>query len=148
MESEIQQITQTLFKHLNISINSSVTFDQETEYYTINLETESTGLVIGYRGETLSSIQQILSHLIKHQTGNWHKIIVNLAGYREQREQTLIQLAENAAKRVLFSGESYTFTNLTPPERRIVHMTLQDNQLLKTESTGQGKNRQLTISKK
>ena len=148
MESQIQSIATTLFTHLHIPATATVTFDPQTEYYTINVDTEATGLIIGYRGETLSAIQQILSHLIKHETNDWQKIIVNVAGYREQREQTLVQLAENAAKRVIFSGEPYTFNSLTPPERRIIHMTLQNNNLVATESTGEGKHRQLTIKKK
>jgi len=148
MDTQIQTITDTLFSHLNIPATTSVTYDEQTEYYTINVDTESTGLIIGYRGETLSALQQMLSHLIKHETGDWQKIIVNVAGYREQREQTLVQLAENAAKRVIFSGEPYTFNNLTPPERRVIHMTLQNNNLVSTESTGDGKHRQLTITKK
>lgn len=148
MDQQIKNISNQLFQHLNVPANCEVTYDEETNYYTINLETEATGLIIGYRGETLSAIQQILSHLVRKETGDWQKLIVNVAGYREQREQTLVQLAQNAAKRVIFSGEPYTFNNLTPPERRVVHMTLQNNDLVYTESTGDGKHRQLTIRKK
>lgn len=144
----IESQAQELFSYLEIPAKFTVTQDKDTAYYVLQIDTEATGLIIGYRGETLSAVHQILSHHLKKATGEWHHLIVNVGGYREQREQTLIQLAQNAAKKVEFSGEPYVFTNLTPPERRVVHMTLQDNPKITTESQGEGKQRQLVIKKK
>ncbi len=144
----LQTHAEKLFTHLGIPANITVTQDKDTDYLHLQIDTEATGLIIGYRGETLGAIQQVLSHQLKHDTGEWQRLTVNVGGYREQREQTLIQLAENAAKKVEFSSEPYIFSNLTPPERRIVHMTLQENPNIITESQGEGKHRQLIIKRK
>lgn len=144
----VEKHAKELFTHLGIPATFTVSQDPDTEYLVLQIDTDATGLIIGYRGETLSAVQQILSHQLKKETGEWHRLIVNVGGYRQQREQTLIQLAQNAAKKVEFSGEPYVFTNLTPPERRIVHMTLQDNTKVTTESQGDGKHRQLVIKTK
>ncbi len=144
----VEKHAQILFKHLGIPAEFTVTQDKDTDYLVLQIDTESTGLIIGYRGETLSAVQQILSHQLKKETNEWQKLIVNVGGYREQREQTLLQIAQNAAKKVEFSGEPYIFTNLTPPERRIVHMALQDNPKITTESQGEGKHRQLVVKAK
>lgn len=144
-QSTVLQTTREFFDALDITPEIGVDFDPETEYYTVQLDTENPGLLIGYRGDTLSAIQYYLAQTLRTATGDWVKLIVNVGNYREQRQETLEQLALNAAKRVEFSGEPYIFTNLTPPERRVIHLTLQDHPKVVTESTGDGRNRQLSI---
>lgn len=143
--SLISEQTTTFFEHLGLPVEIQVTAQEDSEYYQIQINTEQPGLLIGYRGETMTAIQGTLSHLIKAQAGDWVKIIVNVGDYRQQREQTLLHLAENAARRVQFSGEPYIFTNLTPPERRVIHMTLKEHANVTTESRGEGRNRQLVV---
>jgi spoIIIJ-associated protein len=90
----------------------------------------------------------ILSLILNHQTDQWYKIIVNVGDYRQRREATLSQLAKNAAQRVAFSGEPYVFDSLSPSERRVVHLALQDNPQVTTYSQGDGRNRQLVVALK
>lgn len=144
-QSAILDITHTFFDHIGIDPEISIAHDPDTDYYTIQIDTENPGLLIGYRGDTLGAIQHMLSQQIKYKTGDWQKLIVNVGDYRQQREETLDQLALNAAQRVEFSGEPYIFNNLTPPERRIVHMALSEHPAVVTESRGEGRSRQLVV---
>lgn len=141
----VRQQSEEFFSKLGLTVQLEVESQPDSEYYQIQVNTEQPGLLIGYRGETMAAIQGIISHLVKAATGEWIKIIVNVGDYRQQREQTLMHLAENAVKRVQFSGEPYIFTNLTPPERRVIHMALKDHPNVTTESQGEGRNRQLVV---
>ena len=142
-ESIIFETARDFFE--NIGIVPQIAISQDQEYYTLQIDTDNPGLLIGYRGDNLSAIQHLLGLHVKHKTGKWHKLIVNVGDYREQRQQTLEQLAQNAAQRVEFSGEPYLFHNLTPPERRVVHMALQEHPAVTTQSQGEGRSRQLAI---
>lgn len=144
-ESVILEAAHEFFDHIGINPEISIAFDQENNYYNLQIDTENPGLLIGYRGDTLGAIQHLLSQQLKHKTGDWQKIIVNVGDYRQQREETLEQLALNAAQKVEFSGEPYIFNNLTPPERRVIHMTLAEHPAVVTESRGEGRGRQLVI---
>ena len=142
-QSVILDAASEFFTQLGVSPTLSIA--QEEDYYQIQVDTENPALLIGYRGDTLSAIQSMISQQIKHKTGEWHKITVNIGDYKERRQETLQQIAQNAAQRVEFSGEPYVFNGLTPPERRIVHMTLQDNPAVETQSQGEGRSRQLVV---
>jgi len=160
VESDINHIqtqTQQLLQKLGIQAQISISLDQDTKYYHIQIDSDTPGLLIGYRGETLASFQLILG-LIINQPANiekqdqvekqWKKIIVNVGDYRQRREQTLVQLAQNAAQRVKFSGEPYVFEHLSPAERRIIHLSLQSDDQVTTYSEGEGRNRHLVVALK
>ena len=143
--------TQELLDQLGCEAQPSVEFESETGYYQIQLDTESPGLLIGYRGETLTALQLYLGLLVNQnqakssEEADWKKVVVNVGDYRQRREETLTQLAKNAAQRVVFSGEPYVFDRLSPNERRIVHLALKDNDKVSTYSEGEGKYRKLIV---
>lgn len=106
------------------------------------------GLLIGAHGSTLSAIQSFLALGVKQQTGDWVRVVVDIGDWRQKHEEHLTSLAMAAAERARTTGESQHLYNLTPAQRRVVHMVLADEKGIKTESEGEGAARYLVVSPK
>lgn len=122
--------------------------DKENEAVLVNLESaEETGLLIGRHGETILSLQTILGMMIRQETGEWVRILVNIGDWREKEESHLEELASQAAERAKETGTPQTLYNLSSSQRRTIHLFLSKDAQIKTESQGEGKERFLVISK-
>jgi predicted RNA-binding protein YlqC (UPF0109 family) len=96
--------------------------------YQININAEDeTGLLIGFRGENISSLQTILGMMVKSNLGEWKRILVNIGDYREKQENKLKELGDSAADRAIETGQSQPIYNLNALQRRVVHMHLSNN---------------------
>lgn len=142
----VKTITEDFLTRLGIEGTVEVNTD-ETDAYRIHISTEETGIIIGYHGKTLESFQMILSMIISKQLGAV-KAYVNVNDYREKREESLMYLAQRAAERVLETGRPVELTNLSPAERRVVHLTLSGDDRVETESEGEGNRRLLVVKPK
>lgn len=114
----------------------------------INLKGESTGFLIGYRGETLYAFQNILSSVAGKGLDNRVRVILDIAGYKERREKTLEDLAERMAENVIRTGKSVTLEPMKAYERKIIHSKLQNSEKVTTKSIGEEPRRRLVISLK
>lgn len=111
----------------------------------IDIQTESIGIIIGHRGETLDAIQYLISLAIKRTTDTYVRVIVNVGNYRDKREKTLRALAEKNANYVLKTGRRYGFEPMNPYERRIIHTTVQEIEGVTSRSVGSGVDRRVLI---
>lgn len=111
----------------------------------IDIQTESIGIIIGHRGETLDAIQYLISLAIKRATDTYVRVIVNVGNYRSKREKTLRALAEKNANYVLKTGRRYGFEPMNPYERRIIHTTVQEIEGVTSRSVGSGVDRRVLI---
>jgi spoIIIJ-associated protein len=145
--AEIKQIAAKLLKQLDLPVTARVELKEENNF-TVQLETDNPGLLIGYHGETLAAFQLILNKVVYRQTGEWLRIVVNVGDYRERRSESLERMALSAAQKVKFSGEEYSFSPMSPAERRIIHLTLADHPDVVTESTGEGRDRRVVVKLK
>lgn len=116
----------------------------------INLKGKSVGLLIGYRGETLDSLQYLTSLVVnkKNNEGIHKRVLIDAENYREKREKILINLANKIARRVKEENKSITLEPMNANERRIIHLALQDDPDIETFSEGEEPNRRVTISLK
>lgn len=144
----IKKTTEELLKLMSIEGKVIVEEDSLNEAYKIQIETEEPGLLIGYHGQTISALQQILSMIITKKVDSWTRVFVNVGDYREKREEMLRKMALQAAQKVHFSGMPVVLTSLTPGERRIVHMVLSQQSDVETYSEGEGKERRLIVKPK
>lgn len=144
---EVQKLTEELMAKLKIEAKVSVTTD-ETEAFRVQIETSETGLLIGYHGRTMESLQIILGLLVAKLTGKWTPVYVNIGDYREKREEALMLMAQRAADRAIAMNRPVELTRLSPSERRIVHLTLSGDERVITESTGEGESRVLLVKPK
>jgi len=144
---QIKQITEELLEKLEITGVVSVDTD-ESGAFRVHIETEETGLLIGFHGRTLESFQLILGMIAGKQLGKWERIYVNVGDYREKREEALMYMAQRAAERALATGRPIELSRLSASERRVIHLTLSGDERVQTESVGEGMDRKLVISPK
>ena len=124
---------------------------REREPLTLNVRSagdENLSVLIGRRGDTLASLQLIVSLIVARQTGQRERIIVDAESYRERREDNLRSLAQRVAQQVRRSRAAVTLEAMPPNERRIIHMELAEEEDLTTESSGEGDQRRVVIALK
>jgi spoIIIJ-associated protein len=143
----IKEVTEELLKKLEVSGAVSVDTD-ESGAFRVHIETEETGLLIGFHGRTLESFQMILGMIAAKKLGKWERVYVNVGDYREKREEALMYMAQRAAERALASGRPVELTHLSASERRVIHLTLSGDERVQSESEGEGSERKLIISPK
>lgn len=103
------------------------------------------GMLIGRRGENLAHLQYMINLLVNKQNEDWIRVILDIEGYRTHREESLIGLAERVARQVARNNRPIALEPMPANERRIVHMTLKELSDVRTESSGEGENRRVTI---
>ncbi len=111
----------------------------------IDITGRDLGMLIGRRGEHLGQLQYVVNLLTNRRSEDWVRVIVDVEGYRSQREESLIGLAERVAGQVSRNHRSISLEPMPPNERRIVHMTLREMGTVRTESSGEGDMRRVTI---
>jgi spoIIIJ-associated protein len=111
----------------------------------LDISGDDLGILIGRRGETLSSLQYVVNLMVGRKLKTRAAFGVDVAGYRRRREDSLKNLALHMAERVRSSGQIMTLEPMPPNERRIVHLTLAQDASVITESIGEGENRKVVI---
>ncbi len=143
----VKQITEDLLSRIGVMGTVTVDID-ETESFRVHIETEETGLLIGFHGRTLESLQIILGIIVSKELNTWVKVYVNVGDYREKREEALMLMAQHAAERALAAGREIELANLSASERRVIHLTLSGDDRVETESVGEGNRRTLLVKPK
>ncbi|KUO76318.1 MAG: hypothetical protein APF77_20075 [Clostridia bacterium BRH_c25] len=116
----------------------------------INLAGQKMGVIIGRRGQTLDSLQYLVSLVVNKdkERDNFVKVILDTEDYRKKREETLQRLAKRLAERVQKTGKKVELEPMNPYERRIIHSTLQELEDITTFSEGEEPYRKVIISHK
>ena len=112
----------------------------------LDIDGEDLGILIGRRGQTLTSLQYLLNLIVSKQAKRRVAFGVDVDGYRRRREETLVALARRTAARVRGTGRSITLEPMPPNERRIVHIALADDPAVMTVSIGEGDDRKVAIT--
>lgn len=113
-----------------------------------NIEGDDMGILIGRRGQTLSSLQYILRLIVGHKTNTWIPIVIDAESYKQRRYEALQALAHRMAENVKAKGSPFTLEPMPPYERRIIHMALANHSAVYTESIGEGESRKVVIKPK
>lgn len=111
----------------------------------IDITGQDMGVLIGPRGETLNSLQYVARLMTGHMIRRKPSFIVDIEGYRARREQALARLAQRMADKVVNRGHSMSLEPMPPNERRIIHITLREDDRVYTESIGEGRHRKVKI---
>ena len=111
----------------------------------LDIEGEDLGILIGRRGQTLTSLQYIVRLIVAEKLKTWVPINVDVAGYKKRRYESLQGLALRLAEQVKTSRRSINLEPMPADERRIIHMALSGNAYVTTESTGQGDMRKVVL---
>ena len=140
---KLEKLIKDFFVSLGIEANLEITETEEA--ISVTLETEDTGIIIGYHGETLEALQLVLSLILAKQNGEFKRVSIEAGDYKKNRTEWLERLATDAKERALTEGKEVYLSDLKSWERRVVHMFLQDDKEVVSESSGEGKDRVLVI---
>ncbi len=110
--------------------------------------TGADGLLIGKRGETLESLQHIISKMLNRESDKWTHVALDVGGYRKRRESQLEKLAVSMAERAQATGQEQTTEPLKASERRIIHVALKDHPTVKSYAVGEGLIKRVVIGPK
>lgn len=133
------------FFGLNIDVKASA--DEEV----IELKVPSThlnGFLIGHNGETLRSLQFLVSTTLRNQNADLNRINIDIADYKAQRANRLVGKIKDILKKVQETGEKASLEPMNAADRRVVHQAVSDYPELQTQSEGEGRERHIVISKK
>ena len=125
----------------------NVTFSavQKGEATIIRLDGEKLGALIGRRGETMESLSYLASLVANRLEGDYIKLGLDVAGYRDKRENDLTVLAQRIGNKVRKTGRSFAMEPMNPYERRIIHSAISKMEGVRSESKGEGRDRRVVI---
>lgn len=134
-----------LFKAMNVDVNSTVDYDEESRTMNIVFDGEDMGLLIGKRGQTLDSLQYLTSLVVNKEQQDYVRVKVDTENYRSRRKDTLENLAKNIAFKVRKTRKPVVLEPMNPYERRIIHATLQNDKYVSTKSEGEEPYRKVIV---
>ena len=150
-ENEAKRIMTTLLELIGLEGTASVKEDKTSAepMIEVNIDAEKeTGLLIGTHGSTLNAIQVFLGMALRQRSGEWMRVVVNIGDWKEKQEEQLTSLALQTSGRAKSTGEPQRLYNLTPSQRRVIHVALAEDSEIETVSEGEGAERHLIIRKK
>ena len=121
--------------------------EENTLHINVNGDENRLGILIGKRGVTLDSIQYILNLIVNKKSSRYIRVSLDSSGYRDKRKETLTNLAEKMAKKVIKTGRSVRLEPMNSYERKIIHTALQDFEGVLTHSEGKDPFRKVVIQK-
>lgn len=137
-----------VFTAMGVKAEAEILFDEEEKVMNINLTGDDMGMLIGKRGQTLDSLQYLVSLVANKDSDTYIKVKLDTENYRERRKETLENLAKNIANKVRRTRHSVALEPMNPYERRIIHSVLQNNKFVETHSEGEEPYRKVIISMK
>ncbi|TCO78055.1 RNA-binding cell elongation regulator Jag/EloR [Marinisporobacter balticus] len=145
-ESDAVNFLSSVLENMEIEAKYKTKLKGETLY--IEVFGKDMGVLIGRRGQTLDSIQYLVSLVINKQRDKYIRVVLDTEDYRRKREQTLIRLANKLANQVKIKKQDIVLEPMNPYERRIIHSTLQSNPYIQTKSQGEEPFRKVVIAAK
>lgn len=148
LEDTAKTFMKDLFDAMGFDVNAITEFDEESRTLNITFEGDDMGSLIGKRGQTLDSLQYIISLVVNKESDVYIRVKADTENYRERRKETLENLAKNIAYKVKRTKRTVVLEPMNPYERRIIHSALQDNDYVYTYSEGEGSNRHIVVALK
>lgn len=131
-----------------MGVDSSIGFADTEAALKFRIDSDTMGILIGHRGETLDALQYLTGLVVNRDREEYRRVVLDTENYRNKREDTLIRLARKLAGQVRASGEPIALEPMNPYERRVLHATLQNNPYVETHSEGEEPNRCVVITPK
>ena len=145
-EASVRPFLDRFLSQIGNDVTYEISKDENGLYVSIN--GESAGNLIGYRGETLYAVQNVISAVASKNQETRIRVILDIEGYKAKREKTLEDLAEKVARTVIRTRRSVTLEPMKAYERKIIHSKLQNNKKVTTNSIGEEPRRRVVISLK
>lgn len=148
VEDKAGRFLNDVFAAMNMTVIVNVKYDKAEENMDIDLSGEDMGVLIGKRGQTLDSLQYLVSLVVNKDTENYIRVKIDTENYRERRKETLENLAKNIAYKVKRTRRPVSLEPMNPYERRIIHSALQNDKYVTTYSEGEEPFRKIVVALK
>lgn len=129
-------------------VKTSIEALEDSDCITLNIKGDGSGILIGRKGQTLDALQYVVNKIVHRSPAVTKQIVVDTEGYRAKRKEVLVDLAKRLGEKAKAREAPVSTSPLNPYERRIIHMALQDDSGLTTQSTGEGIFRSVVIAPK
>ena len=139
-----KKILEDLLKLLEVE--AGVVLHEEPERILLNIQGDGSGLLIGRKGQTLDALEYLINKMVHRGAEDKKRIIVDTENYRNRREESLVRLAQRLGEKAKQLGRPVTISPMNAHDRRIIHLTLQEEKGLRTRSTGNGLYRKVVIT--
>lgn len=146
IEEVASDFLKSVFQAMNLEVK--VIINVHEDMMDVELLGDEMGILIGKRGQTLDSLQYLLSLVVNKESENYVKVKVDTENYRQRRRETLEGLAKNIAFKVKRTKRSVSLEPMNPFERRVIHSALQNDRYVTTKSEGEEPYRHVVVSLK
>lgn len=137
-----------VFAAMNMVVAVDVKYDEDNKNLDVDLSGDEMGILIGKRGQTLDSIQYLLSLVVNKESEEYIRVKVDTEDYRKRRKETLENLAKNIAYKVKRTKRPVSLEPMNPYERRVIHSALQNDKYVTTHSEGDEPFRRVVVTLK
>ena len=137
-----------VFEAMNMVVVIDAKYDEENKNLNVDLSGDEMGVLIGKRGQTLDSLQYLLSLVVNKESEEYIRVKVDTEDYRKRRKETLENLAKNIAYKVKRTKRPVSLEPMNPYERRIIHSALQNDKYVTTHSEGEEPFRRVVVTLK
>ena len=142
---ETKSYLEKLFAAMEMEVTIDIQLDKVTRTMSIDVEGPEMGIIIGKRGQTLDSLQYLISLFVNKKSETYIRVKLDTENYRERRRETLENLAKNISFKVKRSRRPFSLEPMNPYERRIIHSTLQNDKYVTTKSEGEEPYRKVVV---
>ncbi len=147
-EISAEDFLKDVFKAMDMVVDIKVTENKEEKTMDIELSGEEMGVLIGKRGQTLDSLQYLVSLVVNKYSNDYIRVKIDTENYRERRKETLENLARNIAYKVKRTRKTVSLEPMNPYERRVIHSALQNDRYVTTHSEGEEPYRRVVVTLK
>lgn len=137
IEDKAKDFLKDVFAAMNLTVVCDVKYDEVESTMDIELSGDEMGILIGKRGQTLDSLQYLVSLVVNKDVENYIRVKVDTENYRKRRKDTLENLAKNISYKVKRTKRPVSLEPMNPYERRIIHSALQNDKYVTTYSEGE-----------
>ena len=145
IEDKAKDFLKEVFEAMNLAVIVDVKYDEADNSMDIDLSGDEMGVLIGKRGQTLDSLQYLVSLVVNKDAENYIRVKVDTENYRQRRKDTLENLAKNISYKVKRTKRPVSLEPMNPYERRIIHSALQNDKYVTTHSEGEEPYRHVVV---
>lgn len=146
IDQAAKNFLEDVFRSMNYVVEIDAVYDENEKTLDIDLKGDEMGVLIGKRGQTLDSLQYLVSLVVNKGTEDYIRVKVDTENYRKRRKETLENLAKNIAYKVKRTKRSVSLEPMNPYERRIIHSALQNDKYVTTHSEGEEPFRRVVVT--
>ena len=147
-KKKAERFLKDIFAAIDMEVEINQEYDEDEALLSIEMEGDDMGVLIGKRGQTLDSLQYLLSLIVNKGVDGYIRVKADTEDYRDRRKRTLEQLAKRKASSVKRNRRPEALEPMNPYERRIIHSALQGDRYVTTYSEGEGEDRRVIITLK